>query len=99
MLRVILITAILALPVRGAQKPSEPAQSVSTAACATSPDDAAIYSAALAKVLRKDREDKRQILLLSHTSAAYPPGMAAFTASSTPERAARFSLYRNQKRL
>jgi len=87
MLRVFLITAVLTLPgARGAQKPSEPAQSASTPACATSPDDAAIYSAALTKVLRKDHDDKRQILLLSQTSAGYPPGMAAFTASSTPDK-------------
>jgi hypothetical protein len=86
-LRIFLITAVLTLPgARAAQKPSEPAQSASTAACATSPDNAAIYLAALAKVVLKDRNDKRQIVLLSQTSAAYPPGMAAFTASSTPEK-------------
>jgi len=87
MLRVTLITALLALSgARDAQKPSEPAQSASTAACATSPDNAAIYLAALTKVVLKDRDDKRQIVLLSQTSAGYPPGMAAFTASSTPEK-------------
>src|SRR6266436_3877987 len=87
MLRVTLITALLALPgARGAQKPSEPAQSASTPACATSPDNAAIYLAALTKVVLKDRNDKRQIVLLSQTSAGYPAGMAAFTASSTPEK-------------
>jgi hypothetical protein len=87
MLRVTLITALLALPgARDAQKPSEPAQSASTSACATSPDNAAIYLAALTKVVLKDRDDKRQIVLLSQTSAGYPPGMAAFTASSTPKK-------------
>jgi len=86
-LRVLIITAILTLPcAHGAQKPSAPAQSTSAATCATSPDDAAIYSAALTKVVLKDRDDKRQILLLSQTSAGYPPGMAAFTASSTPDK-------------
>jgi hypothetical protein len=87
MLQVFLIAAILALPgAHGAQKPSPPAQSASAATCATSPDDAAIYSAALAKVVLKDRGDKRQIVLLSQTSAGYPAGMASFTASSTPDR-------------
>ncbi len=87
MLQVFLIAALLALPgALGAQKPSKPAQSPSAATCATSPDDAAIYSAALNKVLLKDRDDKRQIVLLSRTSSAYPPGMAAFTASSTPDK-------------
>ena len=88
MLRVFFIAALLALPgARGAQKPSEPAQSASTtAACATSPDDAAIYLAALTKVVLKGHDDKRPIVLLSQTSAAYPPGMAAFIASSTPDR-------------
>ncbi len=86
MLRVFFIAALLALPgARGAQKPSEPAQSAS-AACATSPDDAAIYLAALTKIVLKGHDDKRQIVLLSQTSAAYPPGMAAFTASSTPDK-------------
>lgn len=86
MLRVFLIAAILALPsAHGAQKRSDPAQSAS-ATCATSPDDAAIYSAALTKVVLKDRDDKRQIVLLFQTSGAYPPGMAAFTSSSTPDR-------------
>ncbi len=47
MLRVLLITAVLTLPgARGAQKPSEPAQSASTPACATSPDDADAASTA-----------------------------------------------------
>jgi hypothetical protein len=86
-LRIFLISAVLTLPgARAAQKPSEPAQSGPTAACATSPDNAAIYLAALTKVVLKDRNDKRQIVLLSQTSAGYPPGMAAFTASSTPEK-------------
>ena len=71
-------------PSRSAQK-SAPAQSAS-ATCAASPDDAAIYSAALTKVILKDRDDKRQIVLLSQTSAAYPPGMASFVASTTPDR-------------
>ena len=80
--RVFLLAAFLAWPgAQGAQKPSKPAQSASAATCATSPDDAAIYSTALNKVVLKDRDDKRQIVLLSQTSAAYPPGMAAFTAS------------------
>ena len=75
MLRVFLIAALLTLPgAHGAQKPSDPAQSASAATCATSPDDAAIYSAALTKVVLKDRDDKRQIVLLSQTSSAYPPG-------------------------
>lgn len=89
MLRVFFIAALLAVPsARGAQKPSEPAQSApsTTAACATSPGDAAIYLAALSKVVLKGRDDQRQIVLLSQTSAAYPPGMAAFTASSTPDK-------------
>jgi len=87
MLRVFAIAAILALPgAHGAQKPSKPAQSASAATCATSPDDAVIYSTALNKVVLKDRDDKRQIVLLSQTSAGYPPGMAAFTASSTPDK-------------
>src|SRR5579862_2631680 len=87
MLRVFVIAAILALPgAHGAQKPSNPAQSASAATCVTSPDDAAIYSTALNKVVPKDRDDKRQIVLLSQTSAGYPPGMASFTTSSTPDR-------------
>ena len=88
MLRVFVITALLTLPFAfGAQKPSDPTQSASAVTCATpSPDDAAIYSAALTKVILKDRDDKRQIVLLSQTSSAYPPGMASFTASSTPDR-------------
>jgi hypothetical protein len=87
MLRVFLIAAILALPgAHGAQKPSKPPQAASAATCASSPDDGAIYSMALNKVILKDRDDKRQIVLLSRTSSAYPPGMAAFTASSTPDK-------------
>lgn len=85
-LRVFIITAILTLPyAHGAQKPSGPTQSASTA-CTPSENDAAIYSAALTKVVLKGHDDKRQIVLLSQTSAAYPPGMAAFTASSTPDK-------------
>jgi hypothetical protein len=85
--RVFLLAAFLAWPgAQGAEKPSKPAQSASAVTCATSPDDAAIYSTALNKVVLKDRDDKRQIVLLSQTSAAYPPGMAAFTASSTPDK-------------
>lgn len=87
MRRVFVITALLTLPgAFGAQKPSAPNQPASVATCATSPDDAAIYSAALTKVILKDRDDNRQIVLLSQTSAAYPPGMASFTASTTPDR-------------
>jgi hypothetical protein len=87
MLRVLIITSILTLPcAHGSQKPSPSAQSASAATCATSPDDDAIYSAALIKVILKDRDDKRQIVLLSQTSAGYPAGMASFTASSTPDR-------------
>jgi hypothetical protein len=83
----LIITAILMAPcARGAQKPSPSAQSPSAATCATSPDDAAIYSAALTKVILKDRNDRRQLVLLSQTSAGYPAGMASFTASSTPDR-------------
>jgi hypothetical protein len=83
----ILIAPSSSLPAHGAQKPSVPAQSASADTCTTSPDDAAVYSAALTKVILKDRDDKRQIVLLSQTSAAYPPGMASFTVSSTPDRA------------
>ncbi|MGB9245581.1 MAG: hypothetical protein WCC03_19695 [Candidatus Acidiferrales bacterium] len=87
MLRVFLIAALLALPgAHGAQKPSDPSKSASAATCAASPDDAAIYSAALTKVVLKDRNDNRQIVLLSQTSAGYPAGMASFTASSTPDK-------------
>jgi hypothetical protein len=82
----ILIAPSVSPPAHGAQKPSAPAQSASAATCAASPDDAAIYSTALTKVVLKDRDDKRQIVLLSQTSAAYPPGMASFTASSTPDK-------------
>ena len=82
----ILIAPSVSPPAHGAQKPSAPAQSASADTCTTSPDDAAVYSAALTKVILKDRDDKRQIVLLSQTSAAYPPGMASFTASSTPDR-------------
>jgi len=87
MLRVLIITSILTLPCpRSSQKPSPSAQSASAVTCATSPDDDAIYSAALTKVILKDRNDKRQIVLLSQTSAGYPAGMASFTASSTPDK-------------
>lgn len=87
MLRVFVITALFTLPCAlSTQKPSAPAQPASAATCTASPDDAAIYSAALTEVILKDRDDKRQIVLLSQTSAAYPPGMASFTASTTPER-------------
>ena len=84
----LIITAILMAPcARGAQKPSpSAAQSPSAATCATSPDDAAIYSAAITKVILKDRNDRRQLVLLSQTSAGYPAGMASFTASSTPDK-------------
>ena len=83
----IITTAILIAPcARGAQKPSPSTQSVSVATCTTSPDDAAIYSAALTKVILKDRNDRRQVVLLSQTSASYPAGMASFTASSTPDK-------------
>jgi hypothetical protein len=87
MRQALIITAILTLPsAHGAQKPSDPAQSASSAICATSPDDAAIYSAALTKTILKDRDDKRQIVLLSQTSAAYPPALAAFTSLEKPDR-------------
>jgi len=84
----LIITAIVVAPcARGAQKPSPSApQSACAATCATSPDDAVIYSAALTKVILKDRNDRRQLVLLSQTSAGYPAGMASFTASSTPDR-------------
>ena len=82
----ILVAPSVLAPARGAQKLSDPAQSGSAATCATSPDYAAIYSAALTKVLLKDRNDKRQVVLLSQTSAGYPAGMAAFTAASPPDR-------------
>jgi len=86
--RVFLLAAFLAWPgAPGAQKPSKPAQSATVPpSCTTSPDDSAIYLAALSKVVLEDRGDKRQVVLLSHTSAAYPPGMAAFTASATPDK-------------
>ena len=85
--RILLAATILLLTsnCRG-QKPSESATQSISAVCASSADDAAIYSAAFNKVILKDRDDKRQIVLLSRTSTAYPPGMAAFTASETPER-------------
>jgi hypothetical protein len=87
MLRVLIITSILALPcARSSQKTSSSAQSPSATTCATFPDDAAIYSAALTRVILKDRNDRRQIVLLSQTSAGYPAGMASFTASSTPDK-------------
>jgi len=87
MLRIVLIAVTLITPPTvAAQKPAEPAQSASAATCIASPDDAAIYSAALTKVILKDRDDKRQIVLLSQTSTGYPPGLAAFTASSTPDK-------------
>jgi len=82
----ILIAPSVSTRALGAQKPSAPTQPPSAATCAISPDDSAIYSAALTKVILKDRDDKRQIVLLAQTSAAYPPGMAAFTASSTPDK-------------
>ena len=84
----LIITAIVVAPcARGAQKPSRSApQSASAATCATSPDDDAIYSAALTKVILKDRNDRRQLVLLSQTSAGYPAGMASFTASSAPDK-------------
>ena len=69
-----------------AQKPPEAAAQSPSALCTPSEVDAAIYSAAFNKVILKGRDDKRQIVLLSRTSTAYPPGMAAFTASETPER-------------
>ncbi len=87
MRRVLIVTALLIAPcTHGAQKPSDPAQSASPATCATSPDEAAIYSAALTKVILKDRDDKRQIVLLSQTSSTYPPGLAVFTALAKPDR-------------
>src|ERR1700740_399614 len=69
-----------------AQKASAAVAEAPPAICASSADDAAIYSAAFSKVILKDRDDKRQIGLLSRPSTAYPPGMAAFTASETPDR-------------
>jgi hypothetical protein len=87
MLRVFIITAILTLPcAHGAQKPSDPSKSASAATCVASPDDAAIYSAALTKVVLKDRDDKRQIVLLSQTSSAYPPALAAFSSLAKPDQ-------------
>lgn len=82
----ILIAPSASPPTHAAQKPSAPAQLSAPAICTASPDDAAIYSAALTKVILKNRDDKHQIVLLSETSAAYPPGMAAFTASATPDK-------------
>jgi hypothetical protein len=82
----ILIAPAVSRPAHGARKPSPSAQSASATACATSADDDAIYSAALTKVILKDRNDRRQIVLLSQTSAGYPAGMASFTASSTPDK-------------
>lgn len=69
-----------------AQKPSEAAAQSPPAVCTPSADDAAIYSAAFNKVILKDRDDRRQVVLLSRTSNSYPPGMAVFTSSETPER-------------
>jgi hypothetical protein len=37
-------------------------------------------------VVLRDRNDRRQVVLLSQTSAGYPAGMASFTASSTPDK-------------
>ena len=76
----------VALRARRTETASKPAQSASAATCVASPDDAAIYSAALTKVILKDRDDKRQLVLLSQTSAAYPPALAAFTALAKPDR-------------
>src|ERR1700751_6362682 len=75
----------LPLPCR-AQKRPEAAVEPPPAICTPLPDDDAIYSAALTKVILKDRNDRRQIVLLSQTSAGYPAGMASFTASSTPHK-------------
>src|ERR1700729_2664643 len=88
MTRRVLITAtfLISSCAHGAQKPSPPAQSASAATCATSPDDAAIYSAALTKVILKDRNDRRQVVLLSQTSSTYPPGLAVFTALAKSDR-------------
>jgi hypothetical protein len=85
--RILLAAGIVLVPSAcRAQKPPEAAAQSSPAVCTPSADDAAIYSAAFNKVVLKDRDDKRRIILLSRTSTAYPPGMAAFTASETPER-------------
>jgi hypothetical protein len=82
-----LAVSILPLPSPcRAQKRPEAAVEPPPAICTPLPDDDAIYSAALTKVILKDRNDRRQLVLLSQTSSAYPPGMAAFTASSTPDK-------------
>lgn len=81
--------AVSILPVPSpcrAQKPPDAAVDSAPAICTPSPDDAAIYSAALTKVVLKDSDDKRQIVLLSQTSSAYPPALAAFSSLAKPDR-------------
>ena len=85
--RILLVAGILLVSSAcRAQKPPEAAVQSPPSVCTPSADDAAIYSAAFNKVILTNRDDKRQIVLLSRTSNAYPPGMAAFASSETPER-------------
>jgi hypothetical protein len=85
-IRILLAAALLIAPSAcRAQKPPD-TQLPSTAVCEPSGDDGAVYSAALTKVTLKDRNDNHQIVLLSQTSAAYPPGLAAFTSMAKPDR-------------
>ena len=84
--RVLLIATILMAPLAcQAQKPRD-ADAQPPPVCTPSADDAAIYSATFNKVVLKNPDDKRQIVLLSRTSTGYPPGMAAFKSSGTPDR-------------
>jgi hypothetical protein len=88
-LLLICMLAVSLLPVPSpcrAQKRPEALVEPPPAICTPLPDDAAIYSVALTKVILKDRNDRRQLVLLSQTSAGYPAGMASFTASSTPDK-------------
>ncbi len=88
-LLLICMLAVSILPVPSpcrAQKPPDAAVDSAPAICTPSPDDAAIYSAALTKVVLKDSDDKRQIVLLSQTSSAYPPALAAFSSLAKPDR-------------
>jgi hypothetical protein len=84
---IVLAAAVLLIPSAcRAQKPPEAAPQSPPAVCTPSADNAAIYSAAFNKLILKGRDDRRQIVLLSRTSTAYPPGMAAFTAFERQER-------------
>jgi hypothetical protein len=85
--RIVLVAAIFILPPAcHAQKPPGDTEPPSTSICVPSEDDAAIYWAALTKVILKDRKDQLQVVLLSQTSTAYPPGLGAFTSLAKPDR-------------